>query len=146
MLEGSGYLDHPNFQTRGHYESEARLADFDHDGVAAGVIFHGSTNMEPIPFVPQSFGEPAAKPDPEMVVVGQKIYNRWLVDFVARSPQRHVGLAYLPFSDIESAVRELYWAGGEHGLRGVNFPAMRDGSYPSTTAAAGSRSGQRVKS
>ena len=42
MLEGSGYLDHPNFRTAGHHDSAARLADYDHDGVAAGVIFHGS--------------------------------------------------------------------------------------------------------
>src|SRR5437763_15853048 len=44
LLEGSGYLDHPNFRTAGHHESAARLADYDHDGVAAGVIFHGSMN------------------------------------------------------------------------------------------------------
>ena len=129
MLDGSGYLDHPNFQTPGHYESEARLADYDHDGVAAGVIFHGSTNMEPIPFVPQSFGEPAPKPDPELVAVGQQIYNRWLVDFVSEAPQRHVGLAYVPMWDIERAIRQVRWA-HEHGLRGVNFPAMRDGELP----------------
>lgn len=129
MLEGSGYLDHPNFRTRGHYESEARLADFDHDGVAAGVIFHGSTNMEPIPFVPLTFGEQAIKPDPELVAVGQDIYNRWLADFVAQAPDRHIGLAYLPLSDIDRAVRLVHWA-REHGLRGINFPAMRDGELP----------------
>ena len=42
MLEGSGYLDHPNFRTAGHHDSAARLADYDHDGIAAGVMFHGS--------------------------------------------------------------------------------------------------------
>ena len=36
LLEGSGYLDHPNFRTAGHHDSAARLADYDHDGVAAG--------------------------------------------------------------------------------------------------------------
>ena len=104
MLDGSGYLDHPNFQTPGHYESEARLTDYDHDGVAAGVIFHGSTNMEPFPFVPQSFGEPAPTPDLELVAVGQQIYNCWLVDFVSEAHQRHVGLAYVPLWDIERAL------------------------------------------
>ena len=34
MLEGSGYLDHPNFRTAGHHDSAARLADYDHDGIA----------------------------------------------------------------------------------------------------------------
>lgn len=129
MLEGSGYLDHPNFETLGHFESEARLADYDHDGLAAGVIFHGSTNMEPIPFVPQSFGEPTPRAEPELVALGQEIYNRWLADFVSQAPHRHVGLAYLPLWDIEKAVGELHWA-QEHGLRGVNFPAMRDGELP----------------
>src|SRR4051794_25540766 len=57
MLAGSGYLDHPNFKTPGHYDSSARLADYDHDGVAAGVIFHGSTNMEPIPFIAAGLGK-----------------------------------------------------------------------------------------
>ena len=51
MLEGSGYLDHPNLRTAGHHDPAARLADYDHDGIAAGVIFHGSMNMEPIPFI-----------------------------------------------------------------------------------------------
>jgi predicted TIM-barrel fold metal-dependent hydrolase len=129
MLKGSGYLDHPNFKTLGHYRSEARLADYDYDGIAAGVIFHGSTNMEPLPFIPQSFGKPGLKPDPNLVALGQNIYNRWLVDFVSQAPQRHVGLAYVPLWDIESALRELHWA-HEHGLRGINFPAMRDGELP----------------
>src|SRR6476660_9921290 len=42
MLGGSGYLDHPNLQTLGHHDPAARLADYDYDGIAAGVIFHGS--------------------------------------------------------------------------------------------------------
>ena len=58
MLEGSGYLDHPNFRTAGHHDSAARLADYDHDGIAAGVIFHGSMNLEPIPFVASALGKP----------------------------------------------------------------------------------------
>ena len=43
-------LNHPNLQTEGHYDSRARLADYDYDGVAAGVIFHASENFEPMPF------------------------------------------------------------------------------------------------
>src|SRR5215467_8261245 len=43
---------HPNLTTAGHYDSAARLADFDRDGVAAGVMFHGSQNGQPLPFVP----------------------------------------------------------------------------------------------
>src|SRR6266540_521330 len=39
-----------NFQTDGHHDIHARLRDMDYDGVAAGVIFHGSQNGQPFPF------------------------------------------------------------------------------------------------
>ena len=112
MLEGSGYLDHPNFRTAGHHDSAARLVDYDHDGVAAGVIFHGSMNLEPIPFVASALGKPKPTGDLELVGVGQSIYNRWLADFVAEAPHRHIGLAYLPMWDVDAAVSEVEWAHG----------------------------------
>src|SRR5262245_56034477 len=130
MLAGSGNLDHPNLRTPGHHDSAARLADYDHDGVAAGVLFHGSMNFEPIPFIVSPLGRPKRDDvDRELVGVGQRIYNRWLADFVAQAPDRHIGLAYLPMWDIDAAVAEVRWA-HEAGLRGVNFPAMRDGELP----------------
>ena len=129
MLEGSGYLAHPNLRTDGHHDSAARLADYDHDGIAAGVLFHGSMNLEPIPFVASPLGKPKEAPDREHLGVGQRIYNRWLADFVSQEPRRHIGLAYLPLWDVDAAIAELEWA-RDAGLRGVNFPAMRDGELP----------------
>ena len=129
MLEGSGYLDHPNFRTAGHHDSAARLADYDHDGVAAGVLFHGSMNLEPIPFVASPLGRPKETTDRELLGVGQRIYNRWLAEFVSEAPDRHIGLAYLPLWDLDAAIAELQWA-RDAGLRGINFPAMRDGELP----------------
>lgn len=129
MLRGSGHLDHPNFRTPGHHDSAARLADYDHDGIAAGVMFHGSMNMEPIPFLPQALGKPTAREGHPLAGVGMQIYNRWLVDFVAQAPTRHIGLAYLPMWDVAAAVAEVEWA-HDAGMRGVNFPAMRDGELP----------------
>jgi predicted TIM-barrel fold metal-dependent hydrolase len=125
---GGGFVHHPNLRTLGHYDSAARLADFDLDGVAAGVIFHGSMNMEPIPFVRPALGV-KHQAGGELVAVGQHIYNRWLADFVSQAPHRHVGLAYRPMWDVDAAVAEVEWA-HEAGLRGVNFPAMRDGELP----------------
>ncbi len=91
----ASYLfNHPNFSTPGHHDSAARLADYDYDGVAAGVVFHGSENFEPFPFgsfVPG--GPPRSK---ELAAVGFQIYDRWLVDFVSEAPDRHIGVAYLP--------------------------------------------------
>jgi len=129
MLAGSGYLDHPNLRTPGHHDPVARLADYDHDGIAAGVIFHGSMNMEPIPFISSGLGKTKAYEDRELAGVGMTIYNRWLADVVAQAPHRHIGLAYLPMWDVDAAVAEVEWA-HEAGLRGVNFPAMRDGELP----------------
>ena len=113
---------HPNFGTAGHFDASARLEDFDRDGVAAGVIFHGSQNLQPLPFIPNG----RATVDPDMAAIGQEIYNRWLADVVAQAPERHVGLAYLPMWDIEASIGALRSARGA-GLRGVNFPAPRDG-------------------
>ena len=94
MLEGSGYLSHPNFRTAGHHDSAARLADYDHDGVAAGVLFHGSMNFEPIPFVASPLGKPKETTDRELLGVGQRIYNHWLADFVSRgaAPPHRLGV------------------------------------------------------
>src|SRR5438445_5364071 len=129
LLGGSGYLDHPNLRTAGHHDPMQRLADYDHDGITAGVLFHGSMNLEPIPFVASPLGKPKETTDRELLDVGQRMYNRWLADFVSQAPHRHIGLAYLPMWDIDSAIDELHWA-YDAGLRGVNFPAMRDGELP----------------
>src|SRR5436190_163629 len=130
MLAGSGYLDHPNLRTLGHHDAAARLADYDYDGIAAGVIFHGSMNMEPIPFISSGLGKPRTTPDDhELVAVGMKIYNRWLADFVSQAPHRHIGLAQVPMWDLETTLAEVEWA-HDAGLRGVNFPAMREGELP----------------
>jgi predicted TIM-barrel fold metal-dependent hydrolase len=86
-------------------------------------------NLEPIPFVASPLGKPKEAPDRELLGVGQRIYNRWLSDFVSQAPHRHIGLAYLPIWDVDEAIAELQWA-HDAGLHGVNFPAMRDGELP----------------
>lgn len=129
LLAGSGYLEHPNFRTAGHHDSAARLADYDHDGIAAGVLFHGSMNMEPIPFVPMTLGKATTHGDRDLTAVGFSIYNRWQADFVSTAPHRHIGLAYLPMWDIDAAIAEVEWA-CDAGFKAVNLPAMRDGDIP----------------
>ncbi len=122
-------FEHPNMRTAGHYDHEARMADYDRDGVAAGVIFHGSENGELIPFERRIMGRrplPESARDLELLAVGRQIYNRWLADFVSQAPERHVGLAQLPIWDVELARAELVRA-ADSGLRGVNFPVIQDG-------------------
>jgi predicted TIM-barrel fold metal-dependent hydrolase len=126
---GLPFGGHPNSRTAGHHDVHARLRDMDRDGIAAEVIFHGSQNGEPIPFVPQSLGNLATfEVDPVLAPVGLHLYNRWLADFCSVEPERHVGLAHVPMWDVDAATREVEWAAGA-GLRGVNFPAPRHGVY-----------------
>lgn len=110
-----------NRLTAGHHDPVARRRDMDFDGVAAEIVFHGSQNDQPIPFQTSMLGPPDS---PELAAAGMHIYNRWLADFCAAAPDRHVGLAHLPLWDVDAAVAELHWA-RDAGLRGVNFPAPR---------------------
>ena len=116
-----------NRNTPGHYDPHAYVRDMDWDGVAAEVVFHGSQNDEPIPFLGyRDFFVRYADIDFEMVAAGFRIYNRWLADFVSVAPDRIIGLVYVPMWDPDLAVAEVEW-GAKHGLRGVNFPAPRTG-------------------
>jgi predicted TIM-barrel fold metal-dependent hydrolase len=113
-----------NLMTAGHHDPHARLLDMDRDGVAGGVIFHNSLNGQPFPFdVMNMFGNGAPSTEEHrLAAAGRSIYNRWLADFCSVEPERNIGLAQLPFWDIEAATTELEWA-ADHGLCGVNFPA-----------------------
>jgi predicted TIM-barrel fold metal-dependent hydrolase len=123
------FAAHPNTRTAGHYDVYARLQDMNRDGVAAEVIFHGSQNGEPMPFLPQLLGNNASfEFDRDLAAIGERIYNRWLADACSVEPERHVGLAHVPMWDIEAATGEVEWAASV-GLRGVNFPAPRHGVY-----------------
>jgi predicted TIM-barrel fold metal-dependent hydrolase len=128
-----------NAAVLGHYDMDARLGDMDRDGVAAEVIFHGSQNGQPFPFVPDPLGAFRLRVDGdahqlELVGVGQQIYNRWLADVCAAAPNRRVGLAHLPLWDIDASIKAMEDA-YQLGLRAVNFPAtprpgMLDVDFP----------------
>jgi predicted TIM-barrel fold metal-dependent hydrolase len=112
-----------NRGTAGHYDPHAWLADMDRDGVAGGVIFHDSLNGQPFPFDWDGRGKVVPPPEAqELATVGRSMYNRWLADFCSVEPGRNIGLAQLPFWDLDTTMRELEWA-AENGLGGVNFPA-----------------------
>jgi predicted TIM-barrel fold metal-dependent hydrolase len=112
-----------NQETAGHYDPHAWLRDMDRDGVAGGVIFHDSLNGQPFPFDWDGRGKVVPPPEAqELATVGRAMYNRWLADFCSVEPGRNIGLAQLPFWDVDATMKELEWA-AEHGLGGVNFPA-----------------------
>jgi len=63
-----------------------------------------------------------------MAAVGQRIYNRCLADFVSQAAPSSVGLASVPYWDIEAGDRRVEWA--RRPLGGVELPAMREGVTP----------------
>ena len=122
-----------NRNTPGHHDMDVRVKDMDNDGLTAEILFHGSQNGEPIPFIAgHQPGAGLTTPftfegvDFEMAYVGMHAYNEWLADAVSIQPERHAGLCYIPAWDPELSAEEVQWA-FERGLRGVNFPAWRPG-------------------
>jgi predicted TIM-barrel fold metal-dependent hydrolase len=116
--------------TSGNLDINERLRHMDEDGVAAEVIFHGGQNGQLIPFSDFTLLTEARSLDVSrdalaLRAVGYSIYNRWLADWISVQPERHVGVAHIPFWDIEAAVREVEAARGA-GLTSVNFPAPRE--------------------
>jgi predicted TIM-barrel fold metal-dependent hydrolase len=93
-------------------DPDLRRGDMERDGVDAEVMFgilgaasrmgdHGATG--------------------EMF----RIYNDWLVNFCKKYPERNIGLACLPYGDIDAAVAEIYRV-AKLGLRGVELSCSWD--------------------
>jgi predicted TIM-barrel fold metal-dependent hydrolase len=106
-----------------------RLRNMDEDGVVSEVIFHGSGSHEDqrgfIPFLPYVRLAPGtAGWDRDLQVEGRRIYNRWLADFCTAAPNRLLGVAEIPWWDLELIFDEVESA-ARAGFRCINFPAPR---------------------
>ena len=113
-LEGGGA---PSYGETGLWDSEARTAQLDGDGVAAEIIYaQGSVAFHTYPAVG---GGPKVdfKATPEQIAAGCRAYNRWLADLCSKDPRRHIGIARVPLPDVDAAVAEVEWA-AKNGLRG----------------------------
>ncbi|MBV9661676.1 MAG: amidohydrolase family protein, partial [Acidimicrobiales bacterium] len=111
-----------NTESSGEHDFDRRMKDLDRDGISGEVIFHGSQNINPLPFA--DHGQSSEASSLELKSAGIRIYNRWLADFVSVQPERHAGLAHLPVWDPEACVQEVEWARAA-GLRGINLPGLR---------------------
>ena len=76
----------------------------EHDGVDAEVIFG-------------ILGPPRKLKDHEAANEMLRIYNDWLKDFCSHYPDRQIGLACLPYGDIDAAVKEVHRV-AKMGLKG----------------------------
>jgi len=89
-----------------------RAKDMDRDGVQAEVIFG-------------ILGAATRLNDPVAANEMFRIYNDWLVDFCKHDPGRFIGLACLPYGDIDAAVQEIRRV-AKLGLRGVELSCSWD--------------------
>jgi predicted TIM-barrel fold metal-dependent hydrolase len=89
-----------------------RARDMDRDGVQAEVIFG-------------ILGAATRLNDPVAANEMFRIYNDWLVDFCRHDPGRFIGLACLPYGDIDAAVKEIHRV-AKLGLRGVELSCSWD--------------------
>jgi predicted TIM-barrel fold metal-dependent hydrolase len=89
-----------------------RAKDMDRDGVQAEVIFG-------------ILGAATRLNDPVAANEMFRIYNDWLVDFCKLDPARFIGLACLPYGDIDAAVKEVRRV-AKLGLRGVELSCSWD--------------------
>ena len=127
-----------SFVSKYSWDSDARVAHMDADGIAAEVLF---PNTVP-PFYPSGIITALAPQSPEEYRYrreGIRAHNRWLVDFCGLLPGRRIGMAQVFVDDIDDTVAEMRWA-KEAGLSGVLIPgdvgALYDPRYDPLWAAS----------
>ena len=89
-----------------------RIKDLDRDGVDAEVIYG-------------ILGAASRLNDREAGNEMLRIYNDWLKDFCSHYPDRHIGLACLPYGDIDAAVKETYRV-AKMGIKGLELSCSWD--------------------
>src|SRR5882724_7870074 len=89
-----------------------RIKDLDRDGVDAEVIYG-------------ILGASSRLNDHDAANEMLRIYNDWLKDFCSHYPDRHIGLACLPYGDIDAAVKEIYRV-AKMGIRGLELSCSWD--------------------
>jgi predicted TIM-barrel fold metal-dependent hydrolase len=106
-----------------NWDSDARLAASDAEGVTGEVIF---PNTLP-PFfdiLAHLSGVPWDRETYERKWAGLQAHNRWLVDFCLGAPQRRRGILQLLPNDLDDAIAEIRWASESGVVGGVMIPAI----------------------
>ena len=111
-MASTGLYDDGKKGIRRLTEVDHRLKDQDRDGVQAEVLYG-------------VLGSSGRLNDPEAAIVMLRIYNDWLKDFCSHYPDRHIGLACLPYGDIDAAVKETYWV-AKMGIKGLELSCSWD--------------------
>jgi len=112
-MHAAGLYDDAKKGQRRVIDPHLRVKDQDLDGVDAEVLFGilgAATRLN---------DHDAAK---EMF----RIYNDWLVDFCKPYPDRLLGLACLPYGDIQAAIDETHRVAKRGGIRGLELSCSWD--------------------
>ena len=112
LMAQTGLYDDGKKGIRRVSDPHLRIKDLDRDGVDAEVIYG-------------ILGAATRLNDPEAANEMFHIYNDWLVEFCKSYPDRHIGLACLPYGDIPAAINEVYRV-GKMGLRGMELSCSWD--------------------
>jgi predicted TIM-barrel fold metal-dependent hydrolase len=107
MAEAGLYRDYFEKGLRRPGDPHLRVKDMDRDGVDAEVIYG-------------ILAACAKTKDPEVADEMLSIYNDFLHDFTSHYPDRMIGLACLPYSNIEGAAREVRRV-AKKGMKGVEL-------------------------
>jgi len=102
----------------GMFETKARLADLDIDGIHAQVLYPSVTLG----------GAKTYADDPDLQRFCVRAYNEWLAEFCEQSDGRLVPQAIVPTTGTKDALEELHWA-LDHGHRGVILSRMPNGGF-----------------
>jgi predicted TIM-barrel fold metal-dependent hydrolase len=111
MAEAGLYSD----AKKGKYrcrDPHLRLKDMEMDGVDAEVIYG-------------ILGTASKLNDVEASNEVLRIYNDWLKEFCSHYPDRHIGLACLPYGSVDEAVKEVHRV-SKMGLRGLELSCSWD--------------------
>jgi predicted TIM-barrel fold metal-dependent hydrolase len=100
------------------WDPAARLRDMDADRVYAHALFPSYVLTGS-----RLFGD-----DPELHVACVRAYNDWLSEFASYCPERLVGVALVPTTDVDHAVEEVERVAGLPGIRAVMLTAWPNGS------------------
>jgi predicted TIM-barrel fold metal-dependent hydrolase len=107
-------------------DSAGRLEELEENGVVSEVLFPGVNTECAVPWSDffNAGGSRVRTPrERELKWAGESAYNRWLEDFCADTPNRRIGLAFLPVHDVDAAVAEIHRA-SDAGLRGMLFSSF----------------------
>jgi predicted TIM-barrel fold metal-dependent hydrolase len=112
VMAATGLYDDGKKGIRRPGDPHLRVKEMDRDGVDAEVIYG-------------ILAAAAKLNDREASNEMLRIYNTWMNEFCRHYPARHIGLACLPYGDIEAAVAEVHRA-GKLGFKGIELSCSWD--------------------